>query len=227
MEDQYVMAKGFLFLSGIRQVGFIGVEADDIIADICRNRDAFGNGLNEMVILSGDKDFLQLLEKGVTQIRPGSNDDLWTADRVISDLGCTPAQLPSVMALSGDTVDGVPGARGVGRKTACTMLQRHGWDLDEVLVHEPRLAGQESIVGTSLRLVDLRTDQGVVVGREIPGDLTFDPPSQAGDPERWQKMLDWLTEYELASIASRMQDGSLWRSRPKLGHPLAFGVRPH
>src|SRR5690606_6422668 len=136
------LASEFLTLAGIHHLKMEGVEADDLVAAYWRQARAMGP--ERVVILSGDKDFLQLVERGVpetVQIRPGVSPEVWTMAEVVAKFGCIPSDLPKVMALSGDKSDGVPGLRGVGTKTAVKMLAANDWDLAKVVANEPKANG--------------------------------------------------------------------------------------
>src|SRR4051812_12452952 len=119
------LAWTLLELCNIQQVILEGVEADDIIAHYWRHRDP----TEDMVIVSGDKDFHQLLDRGVIQVAPGAEASSMDAEGVQRAYGCRPRDLPLVMALTGDAVDGVPGAPGFGTKTAVKVLDAADWSL--------------------------------------------------------------------------------------------------
>jgi len=97
-----------------------GYEADDIIATIAVL--ANNQGLN-VVIVSGDKDFKQSLSQHTVMWDPMS-DKLVDYDGLKRDYGLEPEQVIEVMALSGDSVDNVPGIPGVGEKTALALIQQ-------------------------------------------------------------------------------------------------------
>lgn len=204
-ESAFGLARTFLSLAGLHHVAVPGVEADDLIAYYWRSR-APGD---EYVILSGDKDFFQLLDATTTQHRPGPETDLWTEDRVLNDLNCIPLQLPDIMALSGDSIDGVPGAAGFGHKTACKFLAKYDWNLDRLLAAgEAKLSGQEEIVRISRQLVDLRkTDY---VGIDMPPLPRFEPTNHMSP--LWMALLEYLDQYQLRSIKERLVTGTLWSS---------------
>lgn len=199
------LAKEFLTLAGIHHVELPGVEADDLIAAYWQHRRAD----ERLVILSGDKDFLQLLNGWTEQIRPGGGlSERWTANRVRTEMGCRPEQLPLVMALTGDAGDGVPGIPGFGYKTACKFLARYGWSLETLLeAGEKRLFGQREAVLRNLRLVDLRTPrEDVPVVPEPPVFRPTEITDAAG-----KSFLDFLMRYQLASVRDRFVAGALWR----------------
>jgi DNA polymerase-1 len=99
-----------------------GCEADDLMATAARlGKEA---GL-EVVIVSGDKDLLQLVGPGV-RVMDTMKDVVYTEKTVEERFGVTPRQLGDVLALAGDSVDNIPGVRGVGGKTAPELIARYG-----------------------------------------------------------------------------------------------------
>ncbi len=97
-----------------------GYEADDIIATIAVL--ASNHGLN-VVIVSGDKDFRQTLSEHTAMWDP-MNEKLIDYEGLKREYGIEPEQIIEVMALSGDSVDNIPGIPGVGEKTALTLIQQ-------------------------------------------------------------------------------------------------------
>ncbi|ULB08510.1 DNA polymerase I [Cereibacter azotoformans] len=105
-----------------------GFEADDIIAALaCRAREAGGT----CTILSSDKDLMQLVGDGVEMLDPMKNKRIGR-DEVIEKFGVPPERVVDVQALAGDSVDNVPGAPGIGIKTAALLIQEYG-DLEGLL----------------------------------------------------------------------------------------------
>jgi len=100
-----------------------GYEADDVIGALARQ--GAGRGL-DVVIITSDKDLLQLVGPRVRVLIPTKNDLLVDAARVVELLGVPPAQVPDVMALMGDSIDNIPGARGIGEVGARALIRRFG-----------------------------------------------------------------------------------------------------
>jgi DNA polymerase-1 len=96
-----------------------GFEADDLIGTVARQAEAAGF---EVVLVTGDKDFVQLLSQRVSIWDPMKDRTVAAADfRRDNDL--EPSQMVDVMGLSGDTADNVPGVPGIGPKTALALIQ--------------------------------------------------------------------------------------------------------
>lgn len=206
VESPFGQAKEFLTLSNVHHVELPGVEADDLVAAYWRAAEPE----DAVVILSGDKDFLQLLDGRTEQVRPGgrSGDERWGRERVEADLGCTPESLVFAMALTGDALDNVRGVPGFGHKTACKVLSKHGWSLDAALAAEPRLAEHQEQVRRSLALVDLR---GCIPGVDPPAVPRFDPTTTAS--VMYAALAGYLDHYQLASVRQKLDAGTLWHAR--------------
>ncbi|CAN0159658.1 unnamed protein product, partial [Chrysoparadoxa australica] len=105
-----------------------GFEADDIMATLaCRAREAGGR----VTILSSDKDLMQLVGDGVEMLDPMKNKRI-DREGVMEKFGVGPERVVDVQALAGDSVDNVPGAPGIGIKTAALLINEFG-SLEELL----------------------------------------------------------------------------------------------
>jgi DNA polymerase I len=128
---QVPFIKDLVRFHGIPQLEREGFEADDLIAFLTR----WGTDHDlDVVIVSSDKDLLQLIrEPAVVQWDP-QKDRVFEKDGVVERFGVTPAQIKDYLALMGDSTDNVPGVKGVGEKTARQLLQQFG-SLDEIYLH--------------------------------------------------------------------------------------------
>jgi 5'-3' exonuclease len=199
----FALAREFLALSGIHQIDRPGFEADDLISWYVHHRPAG----ERAVILSSDKDFLQLLCDEVEQVRlssGGADTDRWTVQRVREEHGCEPEHLALAMALAGDISDGVPGVPRFGMKTALKNLAKSGWSLDAV--EHPAVREHWGQVQVALRLVDLRTPPEGLALPELPMFEPTDPSSAM-----YEGLLSFLTRYRLESVRQRLYVGGLWK----------------
>lgn len=200
----YMLVKEFLSLAGIHHVVLEGVEADDLVAHYCRIKEKH----ERVTILSGDKDFLQLLDGWTEQIRPGGDDVPWTSNKVRTEMGCKPEHVPIVMALTGDSGDGVPGVPGFGTKTAVKFLAKYDWDLERLLAsNEKKIMGWESQARLSHALVDLLEplpNQAIT----LPQAPAFVPTGPAS--VLWGDLMDFVNRWHLAQAKDRLQAGNLW-----------------
>ena len=177
-----------------------GFEADDIIATLaCRARDAGAR----VTILSSDKDLMQLVGDGVEMLDPMKNKRMGR-DEVLEKFGVGPERVVDVQALAGDSVDNVPGAPGIGIKTAAQLINEYG-DLDTLLaraeeIKQPKrrqtlMEKQEQIL-ISRRLVQLDCNM------ELPFDFA-DLEVRDPDPE---PLLEFLNLMEFRTLTRRIAD---------------------
>ncbi len=175
-------------------------EADDIIATFaCRAREAGGR----VTIISSDKDLMQLVGDGVEMLDPMKNRRIGR-DEVFEKFGVFPDRVVDVQALAGDPTDNVPGAPGIGIKTAALLIQEYG-DLETLLARageikqakrrETLIAHAEQ-VRISRRLVELSCDMPLDIGLE-----TLEV--QAPDAER---LLGFLGQMEFRTITKRVAE---------------------
>ena len=112
-----------------------GYEADDVIGTLAKK--AAANNLDVLVI-SNDKDMMQLVNSGVRVLRTGSGgakaDTIVDAAKVEEILGVPPTKVIDLMALLGDTIDNIPGAKGIGEKGATELIQKYG-TVEDALAH--------------------------------------------------------------------------------------------
>lgn len=179
-----------------------GYEADDVIGTLAKQ--AAAKGVNA-VIVSGDKDFVQLVGKRVWILnpwhgRPGFTTEKWyDADNAAERLGVPPDRVVDYLALLGDTSDNIPGVKGIGEKTAHELIERWG-SLEGILAHtdevEPTRArnalkqfGDKGLM--SKELLTIREDLPVVL--DLPA-LELKPPD-------WNRLRDLFVELEFRTNA--------------------------
>ena len=150
---------------GIPVHGLKEWEADDIIGTIAVQAEKDGH---EVVIVSGDKDFMQLVSDQVSILNPtqSGNSKIQGAEAVREKFFCRPDQVIDVLALMGDSSDNVPGVPKIGPKHARTLIENFE-NLDDIYhrieeVSPPGLAvhlrNGEELARLSLDLVTIRTD---------------------------------------------------------------------
>jgi DNA polymerase-1 len=177
-----------------------GFEADDIIATLAHQaRDAGGR----VTILSSDKDLMQLVGSGVEMLDPMKNKRI-DDDGVFERFGVAPNRVVDVQALAGDSVDNVPGAPGIGIKTAAQLIQEYG-SLEELLdradeIKQPKrrqtLIDHRAQIELSKRLVQLDCEM------DLPFTLD-DLEIRDAEPD---KLLDFLNRMEFRSLTRRIAD---------------------
>ena len=188
---------------GVHCVELPGYEADDLIATYaCQARDAGG----EAVIVSSDKDLMQLIGPSVVMWDP-MKDRRLAEEAVFEKFGVAPDKMVDLQALIGDSIDNVPGAPGIGPKTAAQLLDEYG-DLDTLLAR----AGEIKQPKRRETLIEHR--ERILLSRELVR-LTCDAPAPepiedfaVRDPDP-ATLSAFLEQMEFRSLARRVGDGRL------------------
>jgi len=123
--EQLKLTRQFLHVMGVMQCQVADAEADDVIGTLTRRARSTGY---QVLILSGDKDFNQLVSKHVNILNPKGKDEyiLVTPQYVKEKYGITPSLFIDYLALLGDSSDNVAGLEGCGKKTASELVQCNG-----------------------------------------------------------------------------------------------------
>ena len=177
-----------------------GFEADDIIATLAVQARAAGG---QCTIISSDKDLMQLVGDGVEMLDAMKNNRI-DREGVFAKFGVYPERVVDVQALAGDSVDNVPGAPGIGIKTAALLINEYG-DLDALLerageIKQPKrrqtLIDNADQIRLSRRLVQL--------DENTPLDFTIDD-LEVRDPDP-ETLLGFLAEMEFRTLTKRIAD---------------------
>ena len=114
--------KRFTKAFNVKSVEMSGFEADDLIAALAKK---FSGEQIKIVIVTGDKDMLQLV-RGDTVVLDYGKDKVYGRAEVEEKIGVPPELVADFMALSGDQIDGIPGVKGVGPRTAAKLVRKFG-----------------------------------------------------------------------------------------------------
>jgi DNA polymerase-1 len=241
---QIPRAKELLDAMGVVRCEVEGMEADDVIASLARRAVSEGN---EAIIVSADKDFMQLIGPSVRQwIPPKLQEPGQWVDQsgVVERWGVRPDQMVDLLSLMGDASDNIPGVAGVGAKTAASLLQKHG-SLDEVyqrLAEIPqkglraKLEQSRDSAFLSRDLVQIRAEipqESLPAAMPVP-DLTHRPEFLAQlEKLEFRRIIEslglreakrWETEYRMVSTPEELAD--LLRRWRESARPLAIAVEP-
>ena len=176
LREQVPLMKKMLTAMGIEIREQAGLEADDILGTLAKKAEAQDM---DVVLLSGDRDLLQIATDRITIRIPRTRQGQTTIDdfrtqQVIDTYGVTPLQFIEVKALMGDSSDNIPGVPKVGEKTAISLIQDYG-SVDGVYAHideikkpalHRNLAENEDKARMSLFLVTIKTDCDVELDTE-------------------------------------------------------------
>jgi DNA polymerase-1 len=189
-----------------------GYEADDLIATYAKLAEKEGI---DVVIISGDKDLMQLIRPGVRLRDPMKNTDVGL-EQVMEKFGVPPNKVVDVQALMGDSTDNVPGVPGIGQKTAAELINTFG-DLDTLLKRageikqnkrRESLQANVELAKISRELVTLKDDCPVDIPLE---NLMWHPPDE-------DTLVKFLSENAFKSLVAKVN--------AKLGANAAVSTKP-
>lgn len=177
-----------------------GFEADDIIATIAKNTTFQGQ---EAIIISSDKDLLQLMDDKIRIYDPVKSKFI-SADDVLAKFGVLPNKLREVQALMGDASDNIPGVKGIGPKTASELINNFG-DLEGVYASLDKI---KSLRQQEL-LINYKT-QAFLSWQLVGLDTQVDVPKNL-DVFAWLnneelKIVEFITEYGFRSLGKRIEN---------------------
>ncbi len=194
----------------IPQLEIEGFEADDLIATYVRlsEKDKI-----ETIIVSSDKDLMQLVSDNVTMLDPMKNKKIETKD-VEEKFGVHPDKVIFIQALTGDKVDNIPGAPGIGPKTASQLINEYNdidgliKNLDKIKQEKRRkiLKESENDIRISLKLVTLKNDVKILEG--INKIKTYNELKNENN-----NIFGFLKEQGFRSISERLKSNSFISSK--------------
>ena len=182
---------------GIAMLEEQGYEADDIIGTLARIAEEGGY---QVVVVSGDKDFRQLISPA-TIMWDTMKDKVTDYESLKADYGFEPVKFVDVMGLSGDTADNIPGVPGVGEKTAVSLVQEYG-SLEGVFEHLEEIKRKKLKENLSAsREAALLSQKLVTIDRHVPVTVGTDQ-LRLGEPER-DALADIFRELEFRDLWDR------------------------
>ena len=176
-----------------------GYEADDLIATYARQ--AREQGM-EVVVVSSDKDLMQLVRPGVALYDPMKNRSIG-APEVMEKFGVAPDKVVDVQSLAGDSTDNVPGVPGIGIKTAAELINTYG-DLDTLLARAAEIKQpkrRESLLSNAEKARISR--QLVLLKDDVPVKETLD--DFAIRPLDWPTLDAFLASMEFRTLRGRLE----------------------
>jgi DNA polymerase-1 len=190
---------------GIPIVAIPGYEADDVIGTLATAGAARGF---QTVIVSGDKDFYQLVGPGIALLNPGRGgpaavDETWVDERNASErLGVPPSQVADFLALVGDSSDNVPGVKGIGEKGAQKLLAEFG-NLDTILARAGEVTAKRAREALLSQAESARLSRELVtIKRDVPVELDASA-LVPHEPDR-EAVIRLLTELEFYALARKL-----------------------
>ncbi|MBM1632753.1 DNA polymerase I [Sulfitobacter mediterraneus] len=177
-----------------------GFEADDIIATLAVQARAAGG---RCTIISSDKDLMQLVGDGVEMLDAMKNKTI-DRDGVFEKFGVFPERVVDVQALAGDSVDNVPGAPGIGIKTAALLINEYG-DLETLLARAEEIKQPKRRQTLIDHAEQIRLSRRLVLLDEnTPLDFTLDD-LEVREPDA-DLLLGFLAEMEFRTLSKRVAE---------------------
>ncbi len=177
-----------------------GYEADDLIGTAARKFE----DVCQVYIVTPDKDLAQLVHDGVKILKPGKNQnelELFGQKEIADQFGVAPELFTQFLTLTGDTSDNIPGAKGIGPKTASSLLLTYG-SLDNIYKHLEDISPKiRQSLEQFLPRLDLITKL-VTIRTDLQVDVTL-KELECGVPDR-TKLLPLLQKLGLRTIISRL-----------------------
>ncbi len=187
-----------------------GVEADDVIGTLAKQAERAGH---EVFIVTGDKDFMQLVSERVklyNVFRQGEPPEIQGLGAVKEKFGTRPEHVIDVLAIMGDSSDNVPGVRGIGPKGAMELIAKYE-SVENLLLHlgelpektRAKIEQSRALLALSRELVTIHTDVPLVPGLEALG-----PPA----PDA-QALIELFRELEFGTLLEKVAAKSAAPSR--------------
>lgn len=150
---------------GIPEITIPGIEADDVLGTLAARRAAQGD---RVVIVTGDKDFCQLVSPAITLLDTMRGTRTGPAE-VVEKMGAPPEKVVDLLALAGDAVDNLPGVPGIGLKTAAKLVGEYG-SLEGVVQNAGKIGGKkgEAIALHGERALGNRALVTIETGLDLP-----------------------------------------------------------
>lgn len=191
---QFPIIKELLKTMNIPIVQKDGIEADDILGAIAKKEGKKGN---KIIILTGDRDYFQLVDINVNIRYPktimGKTEYIiYDNYKINEEYGLTPEKLIEVKALMGDASDNIPGVKGIGEKTALKLIIQFG-SLEKIYEYIENSDGKEIAKATLNKLI--KDKEMAYVSRDLGRiDIEYDYEKDLGINIDSIKYTDWRTE---------------------------------
>lgn len=199
LHEQVEPIKEFFKLIGLKEISCSGYEADDVLATLAeRFKQEF-----DVIIVTGDKDFAQLVDDNVVLYNP-SKEKVMDEEAVIEKYDLKPEQFIDYLAICGDSADNIPGVKGIGPKGAAKLLNDYK-TLKGIYENIDKIAAK----GTKTKLIEYKEEAFLsqklaTIIRDVPLEIS-DDRTFCFDKSKLANSLQFLKEYELNSIAKKIQ----------------------
>ncbi len=208
LKEQFPLMRPLAEAIGLKVVDMAGFEADDVIGTLAKK---FASSDVEVVIVSGDKDLMQLVGDGVVMLDEMKKKIVGPAE-VVEKFGVGPEGVTEILGLAGDSSDNVPGIAGVGPKTATKLIQEYG-SIEEVLVHAGKIKGaigKKIADGADMARLSKKL---VTIDCSVPLNIGLEELKSAGNDAA--KLTELFKELEFTRLLALIEG-------PKAGSHLSF-----
>ena len=198
--------KKYLDILNIKHVEMDEFEADDLIASVSRLSEEAN--LDEIKVVSGDKDLLQLVRNNVhvTLTKKGITDlDDYTLDNFFEKMGFNPDQVPDYKGLVGDSSDNLPGIKGIGEKTALKLLSEYN-TLENIIEHVDELKGKTKDLISGGKEIGLKCKYFATLKYDIELDFTLEDLKKK-DANK-EELIEFYKELEFKSFLKKLDNSN-------------------
>ena len=188
-----------------------GYEADDVIGTLARKAAEQGY---RAFMMTPDKDFAQLVTDNVVMYRPGRSGgeaEVWGRNEIVREFGVPPEHITDLLGLMGDTSDNIPGAPGIGPKTACKLINEHG-AVESLLENTSALQGRQKEIIEQNREQILLSKQLATIEQNVPVEFRHTVfHRQEADTEALRKLYE---ELEFRTMAAKLPAPGVKQAAP-------------
>lgn len=212
--------------TGIPSLSMGGFEADDLIGTLAKKAQK-KKFINQITIITGDKDLMQLVNQKVSlfvPIRGLSESKLYDGDAVKEKLGVTPSQVIDLKALMGDMSDNYPGVTGIGPKTATDLLEKYN-SLDNIYSHLDEIPqGPKDKLIRDKDNAYLSQKLATIV-KNIP--LKFKFKDARLNQDKFLGLLSLFEEYNFKSLSARLKRKLNFEKETQVSKPQKPKIDPN
>lgn len=206
LHEQVPKIQAILDAAHIAHIGISGNEADDIIASLSRS--ATNQGIHT-VMVTGDKDLLQLVNEHVSALRPPKKGESRYrevgTDEVIKEFGISPDQIIDFLALTGDSSDNVPGVSGIGPKGALKLLEQYP-TLQEIYDHIEELSPGVAKKLTESKEMAFLSKELVTLKDDVYPVHSFEKSEYRVEDIKWDQAIPLFEQAQAKSLIAAIEN---------------------
>ncbi len=195
LKAQIPLIKEIVDAFRIHTIEMEGYEADDLLGTIAKRAESEGF---DVLIVTGDKDMCQAVSPKV-KLYDSMKERITEEKDVIDKFGVPPKQFPEIIALMGDASDNIPGAPGIGEKTAVKLLKEFG-NLDKLLENHSEIKNTRARNSVAANMDNIRLSKELAtIHSDMKLDLSLEELKR--DEPDWVRLRDFFRALEFSSLA--------------------------